>query len=94
MSHIIDMPLVPPADPFVRDGSNAVPADMVDDVLRADINHSYAKLAIQATVTLVTIGFSATMLATHTGLEGVYLPIITAVLGSWLPSPAFNVKRK
>lgn len=42
--------------------------------------------AVQASVTLLMLGFCMTMLA-RGGETGVYLPVMTGITGFWFPSP-------
>lgn len=78
----IDMPT-----PISRDRPEACP------VMRADIRYAFTKLGIQAGVSLTAIALSAAMLATKENAEGTYLPVISAIVGFWLPSPNFSVNR-
>ena len=53
----------------------------------AEIRHAFVKLGMQVGVSVAGIALSITMLATRTGQEGMYLPVITGIIGFWLPSP-------
>ncbi len=48
----------------------------------------YMQVAMTATVTALCI----TMIAVR-GQEGIYLPILSGLIGAWLPSPDPRVKR-
>ena len=78
-------------DPTTRnaDGSPtdlARDEDRVDMVAAAEVRHAYVKLGMQVGVSLVAVAFAASMIVVR-GQEGIYLPVITGVLGFWLPSP-------
>lgn len=57
---------------------------------KATIIYGYMKFAMQAGISVAGIAFSAAMITTR-GQEGVYLPLISGIIGFWLPSPAFPV---
>lgn len=83
---------VPPSS-AQADGSSVAPAC---PVTTANIRYSFVKLGVQAGISLAAIGFSAAMIATRpdsTAAESTYLPIIAAIVGFWLPSPAFAAQR-
>ncbi|AGE50095.1 hypothetical protein ATCVCanal1_191L [Acanthocystis turfacea Chlorella virus Canal-1] len=58
--------------------------------------HNYnsltARFYMQAGLTSVVSIFCITMMAVK-GNEGIYLPVLTGILGYWLPSPDSRVKR-
>lgn len=60
-------------------------------ILDATITYGYLKFAFQAILSLTVMGFCIGMLASKTGSAEVYLPLVTAIIGFWLPSPRFPV---
>lgn len=56
-------------------------------VLQTNIRKDWMKFGAQVTVTITALAFSLIMTATHPGSEGIYIPIMTGILGYWLPSP-------
>jgi hypothetical protein len=56
-------------------------------VLEANIRKDWMKFGAQMVVTVTALAFSLIMTATHPGSEGIYIPIMTGILGYWLPSP-------
>ncbi len=56
-------------------------------VLQTNLKKDWWKFGIQVLVSSTALVFSLTMSATTPGKEGVYLPIVTGILGYWLPSP-------
>lgn len=56
-------------------------------VLQTNLKKDWWKFGIQVLVSTTALVFSLTMSATTPGKEGVYLPIVTGILGYWLPSP-------
>ncbi|AGE55568.1 hypothetical protein ATCVMN08101_205L [Acanthocystis turfacea Chlorella virus MN0810.1] len=61
-----------------------------------DDDHNYNSLKwrffVQVGMTATVSSFCITMMAVN-GKEGIYLPVLTGILGYWLPSPDFRVKR-
>ena len=51
------------------------------------------KFGTQVTVSLGVLGFSMGMLASGLGETQVYLPLVTAIVGYWLPQPSLKLKR-
>lgn len=62
-----------------------------EESFKANIRYGYLRFGMQAAVSLAGMAFSAAMIGTRDGVEGVYLPIITGIIGFWLPSPSFPV---
>ena len=54
---------------------------------RENVAKHYWKFGAQVVISGVVIAFSLAMTATHPGTEGVYIPIVTSILGFWIPSP-------
>ena len=54
---------------------------------RENVSKHYWKFGAQVVISGVVIAFSLAMTATHPGTEGVYIPIVTSILGFWIPSP-------
>jgi hypothetical protein len=61
------------------------------EIVHANIRYGYLKFGMQSGISLVAIAFSAAMIATNEDVEGIYLPLITAIVGFWLPAPAFPI---
>ena len=61
-----------------------------------DDDHNYKSLKwrffVQVGMTATVSAFCITMMSVN-GKEGIYLPVLTGMLGYWLPSPDFRVKR-
>jgi len=51
-----------------------------------------AKFALQALVSLSVLGFCMYMLVSGDGTTEVYLPLVSGIVGYWLPQP--SLKRK
>jgi len=51
-----------------------------------------AKFALQALVSLSVLAFCMSMLASGGGSTEVYLPLVSGIVGYWLPQP--SLKRK
>jgi hypothetical protein len=62
-----------------------------------DDEHNYNSLRyrfwVQVGVTSAVSAFCITMMATNSDKEGIYLPVLTGIMGYWLPSPDSRVKR-
>ena len=71
-----------------------VPATVVS--VCDDDTHNYNSLKyrfwMQAGLTSAVSIFCITMMAVN-GKEGIYLPVLTGIVGYWLPSPDARVKR-
>lgn len=63
-----------------------------------DDAHNYDSLRkrfwVQVALTGMMSSFCITMIAINKNKEGIYLPVLTGLLGYWLPSPDSRVKRK
>lgn len=61
-----------------------------------DDKHNYDSLRkrfwVQVALTTTITTFCITMIATE-GREGVYLPILTGLIGYWLPAPDSRIRR-
>jgi hypothetical protein len=61
-----------------------------------DNKHNYDSLRkrfwVQVAMTATVTTFCITMIATE-GHEGVYLPILTGLMGFWLPAPDSRIRR-
>lgn len=59
--------------------------------------HNYNSLKyrfwVQVGITSAVSAFCITMMATNNDKEGVYLPVLTGIMGYWLPAPDSRVKR-
>ncbi|AGE57565.1 hypothetical protein ATCVNTS1_190L [Acanthocystis turfacea Chlorella virus NTS-1] len=59
--------------------------------------HNYNSLKyrfwVQVGITSVVSAFCITMMATNNDKEGIYLPVLTGIMGYWLPAPDSRVKR-
>lgn len=64
---------------------------------RSDDDHNYNSLTyrfwVQVGITSAVSVFCITMMATNSDKEGIYLPVLTGIMGYWLPSPDSRVKR-
>lgn len=74
--------------------TTVVPAAPVID---PDEQHNYDSLKkkfwVQVGMTGLVSVFCITMIATHDNQESIYVPILTGLLGYWLPAPDARVKR-
>ena len=65
-------------------------------VCRED-EHNYKSLErrfwVQVGITTAVSAFCITMMAANSNMEGVYLPVLTGIMGYWLPAPDSRVKR-
>lgn len=63
----------------------------------AEDEHNYNSLKyrfwVQVGITSAVSAFCITMMATNSDKEGVYLPVLTGIMGYWLPAPDSRVKR-
>ena len=63
----------------------------------AEDEHNYSSLRyrfwVQVGITSAVSVFCITMMATNSDKEGIYLPVLTGIMGYWLPSPDSRVKR-
>lgn len=63
----------------------------------SDDNHNYSSLKyrfwVQVGITSTVSAFCITMMATNNDKEGIYLPVLTGIMGYWLPAPDSRVKR-
>ena len=66
------------------------------DNICCDDKHNYSSLWyrfwVQVGLTSTVSAFCITMMAVN-GKEGIYLPVLTGIMGYWLPSPDSRVKR-
>jgi hypothetical protein len=60
-------------------------------ILDATIMYGHLKFAFQAVLSLAVMGLCIDMLASKTGSAEVYLLLVTAIIGFWLPSPRYSV---
>lgn len=73
---------------------NKLPFDEYQELIsdRRNFNGRTSKFIVQVALTMSITAFTITMLALGKP-EGVYLPVLTGLIGYWLPSPDTNQLR-
>jgi hypothetical protein len=67
--------------------------DTICDDDRHNYNSLWYRFWVQVGVTSAVSAFCITMMATNSDKEGIYLPVLTGIMGYWLPAPDSSVKR-
>ena len=79
-----------------KGNGNEIVSTLAGGTICDDDRHNYTSLWyrfwVQVGLTSTVSAFCITMMAVN-GKEGVYLPVLTGIMGYWLPSPDSRVKR-
>jgi hypothetical protein len=82
--------------PETEDDNGKTGGKTNEHVCRED-DHNYKSLErrfwVQVGITASVGAFCITMMAANSNMEGVYLPVLTGIMGYWLPAPDSRVKR-
>jgi hypothetical protein len=75
---------------LVRD--NKLPFDEYQEFISDEKKHKsqVVKFCAQSVISASVIAFCMAMITIKSDSEGIYLPIISAILGYWLPSPDYS----